>query len=148
MAMLFEKSYPDISFTRLIKMCIVHDLGEVIGGDIPAIKQLENVEKSAQERKDLLTLIGPLPACLREEITDLWDDYEQATSPEARLAKALDKLETILQHNQGKNPENFDYRFNLDYGKQFTTGDPLIEQIREILDQETTKRDRKQDPGS
>ena len=56
------------------------------------------------------------------------------------MAKALDKLETILQHNQGKNPDDFDYRFNLDYGKAYTSSHPLIVTIREILDRETATR--------
>ena len=53
-----------------------------------------------------------------------------------------DRLETILQHNQGANPDDFDYRFNLDYGKKYTTYDPLISTIRHILDEETEQRAR------
>ena len=44
------------------------------------------------------------PRRARREIIELWDEYEAASSPEARLAKGLDKLETILQHTQGRNP--------------------------------------------
>ena len=47
-----------------------------------------------------MTLVEPLPEALQSEITSLWDEYEAATSREAKLAKALDKLETILQHNR------------------------------------------------
>jgi len=140
MVMLFEKEYPKIDFSRLIKMCVIHDLGEVIGGDIPAIEQDESQDKSIQERKDLLTLLKPLPEVLKKEITHLWDEYEAAVTPEAKLAKALDKLETIQQHNQGENPVDFNYQFNLGYGKKYTTEDPLIVSIRTILDQETEKR--------
>jgi len=142
MVMLFEKEYPDIDYTRLLKMCIIHDLGEVIGGDIPAIEQSKDIDKAADERKDLLQLLLPLPEHLQIDITSLWDEYEQAASAEARLAKAFDKLETILQHNQGKNPDNFDYGFNLEYGKQYTAEDPLIVSIRKILDEETKLRSR------
>ena len=56
-------------------------------------------------------LTAPLPAALRQEIVELWDAYEAAATPEARLAKGLDKLETILQHTQGRNPADFDYAF-------------------------------------
>jgi hypothetical protein len=75
-------------------------------------------ESGPRERLDLLEILAPLPGGLRAELVALWDEYESATSAEARLAKALDKLETIMQHNQGLNPENFDYRFNLGYGWQ------------------------------
>ena len=140
MSVVFADSFPDVDFARLVKICIIHDLGEAIGGDIPAIEQTADVRKAIQEREDLLQLLQPLPERLRDEMTALWDEYEEAATPEARLAKALDKLETIMQHNQGKNPAGFDYRFNLDYGKRYTTGDPLIESIREIVDRDTERR--------
>jgi putative hydrolase of HD superfamily len=70
----------------------------------------------------------------------LWDDYEAAASPEARVAKGLDKLETILQHTQGKNPADFDYAFNLAYGQQYTSADPVLAALRARLDQETARR--------
>lgn len=140
MSVVFADSFPEVDFARLVKICVIHDLGEAIGGDIPAIEQTEGTSKAVQEREDLLQLILPLPERLRAEMTALWDEYEAAATPEARLAKALDKLETIMQHNQGKNPAGFDYRFNLDYGKRYTTGDPLIESIREILDRDTERR--------
>jgi hypothetical protein len=81
----------------------------------------------------------PLPDSIRSSITALWDEYEAAASPEATVAKALDKLETILQHTQGENPADFDYRFNLDYGRRFTAGHPVIVRLRALLDDETTR---------
>ena len=140
MALVLHPAFPDVDFARLIRICIIHDLGEAIGGDIPAIHQVPGESKAAQERADLLQLLEPLPERLRERITALWDEYEAAASPEARLAKALDKLETILQHNQGRNPPDFDYGFNLGYGTRYTRGDPLIETIRALLDEETAAR--------
>lgn len=137
MALVLRDGFPEVDFARLVQICIIHDLGEAIGGDIPAIHQVPGESKAAQERADLLQLLEPLPERLRERITALWDEYEAAASPEAKLAKALDKLETILQHNQGRNPPDFDYGFNLGYGARYTRGDPLIEAIRALLDEET-----------
>ena len=53
-----------------------------------------------------------------------------ARTPEAQLAKGLDKLETILQHTQGLNPADFDYRFNLTYGQAYTAAHPILAAIR------------------
>lgn len=142
MALVFAPRYPEVDPARLLKMCVIHDLGEAIGGDIPAVDQDPTAPKADDERRDLLTLVEPLPVGLRSEIVDLWDEYEAAASPEARLAKALDKLETILQHTQGHNPPDFDYAFNLDYGRRHTTGDPLMEAVRALLDAETERRAR------
>ena len=146
MAMLVAPEFPDVDASRLVRMCLVHDLGEAIGGDIPAPEQARRRAdgalegKSAAERRDLLTLVHPLPPSLRDEVVGLWDEYESAGTPTAKLAKALDKLETILQHTQGTNPPGFDYRFNLGYGREHTERPPLIAAIREILDHATEQR--------
>ncbi len=142
MAVLLRHEFPEVDFSKLIRICVVHDLGEAVAGDIPAIHQDAAAPKAAQERLDLLDILAPLPGGLREELVALWDEYESATSAEARLAKALDKLETIMQHNQGLNPENFDYRFNLGYGQQYTAGHPLIVAFRAALDRETLAHSR------
>lgn len=151
MALVFQHHIPELDFARLIKICIVHDLGEAVGGDISAVVQAERQadsaggtwRKSEQERTDLLQLLTPLPDPLKREIVSLWEEYESATSPEARLAKGLDKLETILQHNQGANPAGFDYRFNLAYGRQYTADDPVLAAVRAVLDEETEGRAEK-----
>ena len=139
MALVLADHFPDVDAHRLLKLCIVHDLGEAIGGDIPAIQQTPDAPKADQERRDLLTLLKPLPNALRDDIVDLWDEYEAAASPEAKIAKALDKLETLMQHNQGDNPPDFDYAFNLNYGKKFTDAVPLVAAIRTVLDAETQR---------
>jgi len=149
LALVLRPSFPDVDFARLVKICIVHDLGEAIGGDVPAPEQARRADpKAADERRDLLQLLAPLPEPLRDEITALWDEYEAARSPEARLAKALDKLETILQHTQGRNPADFDYRFNLTYGRQYTEGHPVLAAVRALLDAETERRARGGDGSS
>ena len=145
MALVLRDAFPDVNFDKLISMCVIHDLGEAIGGDVPAPEQARRraedpaASKSAAEREDLLTLLAPLPYQLRVEITALWDEYEAGISATARVAKALDKLETILQHTQGDNPTDFDYRFNLGYGRAFTADHPVIVRLREMLDRETLR---------
>jgi len=140
MALVLAPRFPGIDVGKLLRICIVHDLGEAIGGDISAKLQVNLPNKAEQERRDLLQLCEPLPAHTREEIVALWDEYEQAASPEARIAKGLDKLETILQHNQGAMPDDFDFRFNLEYGAKYTTDDPILRTIRAVLDEETERR--------
>jgi putative hydrolase of HD superfamily len=140
MAMILYGRTDAVDLAKLLKMCLIHDLGEAIGGDVPAPAQQAGVNKADRERADLLELIAPLPAAARREIAELWDEYEAAASPEARVAKGLDKLETILQHTQGANPADFDYAFNLAYGQRYTAADPLLAALRARLDQETARR--------
>jgi putative hydrolase of HD superfamily len=145
MALVVAPEFPMVDFAKLVKICLVHDLGEAIGGDVPAPEQARRraagvaTGKGWDERRDLLTLLQPLPSRTQDEIVALWDEYEAAQTPEAKLAKALDKLETIMQHTQGKNPSGFDYRFNLAYGREHTAADPLIAAVRAVLDAETER---------
>ncbi len=140
MAMLFDRELGEIDRLKLLKLCIVHDLGEAISGDVPATQQVAGDGRAAQERADLITLCEPLPGDLRREIVALWDDYSSAASPEAILAKGFDKLETMLQHLIGKNAPDFDYRFNLDYGVKHTARHPLLKALRGLVDRETQER--------
>ncbi|MBY5946626.1 HD domain-containing protein [Photobacterium rosenbergii] len=140
MAMLFEREMPEIDHAKLMQICVIHDLGEAISGDIAAVDQDPSIDKSHQERLDLQTLIAPLNLPMQQHILALWDEYEQAETLEAKVAKGLDKLETLIQHNQGLNPDDFDYEFNLHYGKKYTDQHPLLAAIREIVDQDTASR--------
>lgn len=133
----YADCYPDVDLCKLLQIGIIHDLGEVVGGDIPAPKQVES--KSVSERVDFESLLSSLPVHVRDHFLSLWDEYENAATPEARLAKAFDKIETIMQHNQGLNPADFDYRFNLQYGKHFTDAIDLTRSIRGELDHETSR---------
>ena len=144
MAMLIAPEMPEIDVARLLRICLVHDLGEAVGGDVPAPEQARRAaagepSKAADERRDLVALAALLPAHRRDEVVALWDEYAAGATREAQLAKALDKLETILQHTQGSNPPDFDYQFNLSYGREFTERPPLVAVIRAMLDQETAR---------
>ncbi|MFM0156470.1 HD domain-containing protein [Paraburkholderia sediminicola] len=147
MAITFEDELGDLDFVRVLKMCVIHDLGEALHGDIPATEQHAISNKSEQERRDLATLARTLNESTRDNILSLWDEYESAASPEARAVKALDKLETLLQHNQGENPENFDYEFNLGYGRKYTDATALFKALREMLDNET-RRNMQKNPAA
>lgn len=140
MAIAFEDQLKGLDMLKLLKLCVIHDLGEAIHGDIPAIEKNQHPDKSAQEKADLLHLTRSLQPTHRDAIMALWQEYEDATTPEARAVKALDKLETILQHNQGINPPDFDYAFNLGYGKKYTEADPLFAVVRGLLDEDTRGR--------
>ena len=141
LAMVFENELPSLDFAKVLKMCVVHDLGEAINGDVPAVMLESRHDKSERERRDLVALMEGLSPELRETFLSLWDEYEEAISPEAIAVKALDKLETLIQHNQGANPPgSVDYIFNLSYGKKYTDALPLFAEIRRLIDKDTQRR--------
>ena len=138
LAMLVSSNDPDIDLSRLLKLCIIHDLGEAIGGDVPAIAQTEDDDRNARELRDLERLCTPLPAELRAEILSLWKEYNTGQTPEAVMAKGLDKIETMLQHNLTPDNPNIDFAFNLTYGAAQTNKHPFLSKMRELIDRETS----------
>lgn len=138
MAVVLADALPEIDLKRLLQILIVHDLGEAIHGDIPA--PLQTGDKTDSERADMQSLTSLLPGEAAARLMALWEDYNSLASPEARLAKGLDRLETVLQHIQGQNPPDFDYGFNLGYGRSHTDAHPLIQALRAPIDAETAAR--------
>ncbi|HEX8415244.1 MAG TPA: HD domain-containing protein [Sphingomicrobium sp.] len=140
MAMMFDRELIGCDRLKLLRLLIVHDLGEAISGDVPAVHQHADPHRAARERSDLVSLCSPLPIDLRDEVIALWDEYSAGVTAEAVLAKGFDKLETMLQHLIGSNDPDFDYRFNLTYGKRQTDKHPLLSQIRSLVDADTRSR--------
>ena len=140
MALVLTPAQPELDALEVVKLCLVHDLGEAIAGDVPAVAQGGEPDRAARERRDLATLAAPAPSALREELLRLYDDYAAARTPEARFVKALDKLETLVTHAQGANPADFDYAFNLDYGRAATDAVPLVAALRRLADGRTRAR--------
>jgi len=137
---LCPKYFPQLDFKKVLTMCLIHDLGEIINGDIPAPLQANLPDKNKQEREDFKSVVSSLPDSVSQELLLFWDEYESASSPEARLVKALDKIETIIQHNQGNNAPDFDHDFDLKYGQQYMDFDPVINELRSMVDEETREK--------
>lgn len=137
--------FPELDLVKALLLSLVHDLGEAYAGDFSAVLNIDPQAKLEKERQGLKKLIETLPPATGLKITTLFTEYTEGKTPEARLVKALDKLETIIQHNQGKNPEDFNYRFNLGYGQKYMDFSPIIQELRRMVDEETTKKVEKCD---
>lgn len=135
--MLLEEDFKDIDINKAIKMSLVHDLGELYDGDISAKLQSADDNKSYMEERAMRSMLTILPESLGRNVYDLWKEYNECSTKEAKLVKAMDKLETIVQHNQGKNPDDFDYEFNLQYGKQYFEENDILKYMRHIIDEDT-----------
>lgn len=138
-----EDDFHDVDLNKVIRICLLHDLGEAYEGDISATIAVHPEHKRQSEEKALFQLLAPLSESIRCKLMALWREYNQGETKEAKLAKAIDKMETIIQHNQGDNPVDFDYAFNLQYGKEYAWCDPVIKSIREIIDSETLDKIKK-----
>ncbi|KAI4357899.1 hypothetical protein L6164_001816 [Bauhinia variegata] len=89
---------PGLNRERCIKIAIVHDIAEAIVGDITPSDGVPKAEKSRMEQEALDGMCKVLGGGMRaEEIKELWREYENNSSLEAKLVKDFDKVEMILQ---------------------------------------------------
>lgn len=85
-----------INIERVVKMLAVHDLGEVYHGDT-FLYDVERSGASAQEKQALIKLLGNIPKTLKEEIIDLWVEFEARETPEAKYAQGLDRFQPFME---------------------------------------------------
>lgn len=128
------------NIAKTIKMAIVHDLVEIHYTDNWAFNKAP-VDKETQERRALIKLIKPLSQELKQEIIDLWEEFEAAKTSEALFAKFLDKTEVLLQHDEAdlKFLNKKEVPFNLYHGKQFSEHDEFLVAFRQAINEETLK---------
>lgn len=133
--MALEPYLDGYDLAALYRMALVHDLGEAVTGDVPATQQTgDQSARQKAEREAVRDMTSSLPDTAGDAIIASAQAYDEGRSKEARLMKGLDKLETLLQHATGSNPSDFDYRFNLTYGRGWTDEDKLLGRIRARLD--------------
>ncbi|KAL3643066.1 hypothetical protein CASFOL_013881 [Castilleja foliolosa] len=124
---LIASDVPGVNREKCMKIAIVHDIAEAIVGDITPSDGIPKKEKSRREREALQNMCELLGGGERaKEITDLWMEYEENSTMEAKLVKDFDKVEMILQaleyeKEQSKNLEEFFEstagKFQTDLGK-------------------------------
>lgn len=86
---------------KLIKMAMVHDLPEIITGDITPYDDLTVVEKRNKEVEAIKELLKEISN--GNEYIDLWLEYDEQRSTEAKILKNIDKLEMAFQAIEYKN---------------------------------------------
>lgn len=141
LALILEKEFPEIDISKVIRMVIVHDFGEVYEGDIPKFKK-QPPNKVGKEEKAVRKLVRPLPSDIQKEIISLWLEFHKNKTPEAKLAKILDGLEVLIQHNEA-NLSTWDpveYDFNLVMSKKYTDFHDFIKEFRNIIHEQTKEK--------
>ena len=118
MAMLCADEYPDLDINKIIKMCLVHDFGEAITGDIPAF--LKTAQNESEEDRAVEKLLSELPTNFRHELQALFDEMNARETQEAKLFKSLDNLEALISHNEADLSTWLprEYEENLTYGQK------------------------------
>jgi len=97
MAFLMKEEFPEADMDKVIRMCIIHDLGEALTGDIPVFQK--TAADGAKEEELLYGWVRSLPKEKAEEMLALYEEMEARQTLEARIYKTIDGLEAVVQHN-------------------------------------------------
>jgi putative hydrolases of HD superfamily len=95
---LAEYSKEELDVSRVIRLVLVHDLVEIDAGDTFIYDDAGNAAKAAKERGAAERVFGFLPEEQSQEFMNLWLEFEERQTAEAKFAFALDRLMPIL-HN-------------------------------------------------
>ena len=141
-AMLLEgvPEFADYDMSRVVRMCLIHDLGEAFTGDIPTFLK---TEAEGRHEDDLLgAWVAAFPEPQRENWQALLREMALQETNEAKLYKALDKLEALISHNESP----LSTWLPLEYDLQFTHGREQVQfslylrALREAIDAQSREK--------
>jgi putative hydrolase of HD superfamily len=137
MAMLMADEFPELDIDRVIRMCLVHDLGEAVTGDIPTFVKTD--ADRVVEGREVDALIGALPEPWPGWLGALFAEMEALETPEAKLYKALDRMEAIQSHNESAVETwlPLEYDLNLTYGEKDAAFSPYLTALRAEMRRDT-----------
>ena len=136
MAMLLTgvDEYRDLDMDKVIRLCLIHDLGESFTGDIPTF---EKTETDTLEEDDLFhSWVMSFPEPQRDEWRGLLEEMDALETKEAKLYKALDKLEALISHNESDLSTwiPLEYDLQLTYGQENMQFSEYLKEFRALID--------------
>ena len=140
MAILTASAFPEADMDKVIRMCLIHDLGEAFTGDIPSFDKTEADSKT--EALALRQWVQTFPSPEREEWLALYEEMEAQQTQEAQIYKALDKLEAVIQHDESDISTwlPLEYDLQLEYGRENVQFSPYLQQLKMEIDDVTRKK--------
>ena len=139
-AHLLRREFPTLDMDRVVAMSLVHDLGECFTGDIPTFRKTD-ADRGAEARA-LDEWLRSLPQELSADLSALLRELDELCTPEARLCKALDKLEALISHNESplESWSENEYELNRTYAFDTAAFDPWLTALRREILADTLKK--------
>lgn len=137
MAFFLKEEFPEADMDKVIRMCIIHDLGECFTGDIPTFDKSAANEEA--EEQLLYRWVDSLPERIAGEMRTLYAEMAALQTTEAKLYKALDNLEAVIQHNHSDISTWIpkEYELNLTYGNDKVAFSPYLRELRQAIREDT-----------
>lgn len=117
---LAEHAKVPVDVLKVVKMVLIHDIVEIDAGDTFIYDTSKSHVNSVDERRAAQRIFGILPREQADVLIALWDEFEAGETPEARFARAMDRLEPLLQNtsNNGGTWREFDVDYATVYAKK------------------------------
>ena len=142
MAMLLSgvDEFAQYDLDKVIRMCLIHDLGEAFTGDIPTFRKTES--DTHTENDLFIQWVASFPECQRSDWENLLDEMNVLETKEAQLYKALDKLEALISHNESDIETwlPLEYDLQLSYGQENMQFSPFLKSVRKEVDSWTLEK--------
>lgn len=140
MAMLISPEFPEADMNKVIRMCLIHDLGEAFTGDIPTFYKTE----ADTEKEDAIfdCWVQTLPEETKQEFSALLTEMNALETVEAKIYKALDKMEAVIQHNESDISTwlPLEYDLQLHYGVENVQFSPWFRELKREIDNWTREK--------
>jgi putative hydrolase of HD superfamily len=117
---LAEHSNVPVDILKVVKMVLIHDIVEIDAGDTFIYDTQKNHSNTDDERLAANRIFGMLPGPQASELIAIWEEFEAGETSEARFARAMDRLEPLLQNssNSGGTWKEFGVKYEKVYEKK------------------------------
>ena len=140
MAYFMKDEFPEVDMDKVIRMCIIHDLGECFTGDIPTFDKTKAHEEN--EENLLYSWVRTLPENYANEMIALYEEMAERKTIESKIYKAIDGLEALIQHNISDLstwiPKK--YELNKTYADDKVDFSEYLKELREEIRKDTLKK--------
>ena len=140
MAYFMKDEFPEVDMDKVVRMCIIHDLGECFTGDIPTFDKTAVHEEN--EETLLYSWVRTLPENYANEMIALYEEMAERKTIESKIYKAIDGLEALIQHNISDLSTWIpkEYELNKTYADDKVAFSEYLTELREEIRKDTMEK--------
>ena len=139
-AWLVKEEFPQLSMDHVMKLCLFHDLGEAVTGDVPCFEK-KDCHREAED-EGIKKAASMLPEKYEKELLEMFRELDENKTEEAKPVHALDKMEAVIQHNEAPIDTwiPLEYDLQLKYGQEQAKAFPYLAELRRAVEEDTRRK--------